>query len=593
MIRFNIQGQILDLPEGFSLQFTRRNILFAFDNVEVSRSTSFEIPATARNTKILDFANNPAYFGLFARARIAAQMQYSGGVENGYLYISSADKDKYTAVFVFGELLGLKAIKEAGKIAEIKQFEDTVQIGQHSIYDADEADIPLFANVAYQNKHAQTPTVSDHTGWDANYFPLPSIGLQSLIEECLTELGETLDATNVPELEGIRMTLAKPQADGTAQSNTFAVTLNVVNTAALNRVYFKKQSIFLVYNRQGGNSQVTWNAGGFKVSSGKVKIKFDALFPNTLFMVTTGNDPRGIIFLGDYSCAPDGTVTGNPLAGQEVELENGQTFLFVTAEMVSYSGGGNFGIAPPSGNYTYSGVTEVSFMNEEAQAGDVIYLQNNLPDYTLTDLLKMAAALTHSFLYYSPGVVSLVRDIDTSDPIELTEILSLEAIGRTFSDYAQNNLIKFADNPDVNPTDFGYTILNENIAEDKTLLEIPYSRPQIIPAFAQEANDYDALITDLIYNTGTHAHEYPNESGTLFYCGSNYYGEPIDLTQNDRLANLCENSTAVTVQAVLPLKDFASLDEKRIILVRGQLYVWTEATWQDGITTLHLNKITP
>lgn len=44
MIRFSISGEYLDLPADFSLQFKKSNVLFAFDNMECERSTSFDIP---------------------------------------------------------------------------------------------------------------------------------------------------------------------------------------------------------------------------------------------------------------------------------------------------------------------------------------------------------------------------------------------------------------------------------------------------------------------------------------------------------------------------------------------------------------------
>ena len=590
MTRFNIEGQFLDLPADLSLQFVRKNILFAFDNIDVSRSTSFEIPATAKNNYILGIANDPALFGLYGRVRIEAQMQYSGGAENGYLYITSANRDSYSAVFVFGELLGLKDIKEAGKIADFMAFEDSVRIGTYSQHDADEANLPLFANVAYQNNHAHAPTPADHTSWDANYFPLPSIGLRELILQSLTELGVTLDDTETPELAGIRMTIAKPLRDGEGQTTNFAVTQNVVNTAALNRVYFSKTSVFLAYSRDGGRTQTTWNAAGFKVSGGRVKIKFDAGFDNGLFMIQETNDPRSIKFLGGYSVDADGTITGDPLAEKEVELENGTAFFFVTDEMVVRNSG-DFGIMPPGGSYTYNGVAEVAFSGDEAQAGDTVYLQQNLPDLTLVELLKMAAAVTHSFLYYEQGVLSFVRDIDTTSPLVLDKIVSIEDITRTFGDYAQNNIIAFDDNPDVNPEPYGYFIYNENIPENKELLHVPYSRPLTVAAFTAEPNPYDALIKDLVWNSATSSHEYPNEYGTLFFCDANYYGEPVELVANDRLFSLCQAATSIKVEAIMPLFVFASLEEKRLINIRGQLYVWTEATWQGDVATLSLNKV--
>ena len=112
-------GFYLDLPQDFGLSLTTKNILFAFDDAEVSRSVSFNLPATPNNNKIMYCANDPARGGGQARITLDCQLQYSAGVANGRLHVTGCDKSSYKCILTFGELLPLKRLREAGKLADV------------------------------------------------------------------------------------------------------------------------------------------------------------------------------------------------------------------------------------------------------------------------------------------------------------------------------------------------------------------------------------------------------------------------------------------------------------------------------------------
>ena len=95
MIRFNVDGEYLELPADFSLQFQKKNILFAFENIECERSTSFDIPATPTNDRIFALAKVVQMHGAGMRKRYTAQMQASGVSKDGYLYVDAYEGGKY------------------------------------------------------------------------------------------------------------------------------------------------------------------------------------------------------------------------------------------------------------------------------------------------------------------------------------------------------------------------------------------------------------------------------------------------------------------------------------------------------------------
>ena len=86
--------------------------------MQLSRSGEFIIPRTPANDVILGFSHDPSNHGLDVRRTIRAELFYSGGKINGFaVYREIYGRNKgYSAVFVYGELSGLKRIQELGTI---------------------------------------------------------------------------------------------------------------------------------------------------------------------------------------------------------------------------------------------------------------------------------------------------------------------------------------------------------------------------------------------------------------------------------------------------------------------------------------------
>lgn len=116
----NEHNYSLDVDKSLALSFTKKNILFAFDDVEIDRTISFSVPATANNNRIFELANNFANAGGYARAQMPCQLQYSGGVIDGRLHINECEAGgAYKCILTIGELLPLKRLREAGTLASV------------------------------------------------------------------------------------------------------------------------------------------------------------------------------------------------------------------------------------------------------------------------------------------------------------------------------------------------------------------------------------------------------------------------------------------------------------------------------------------
>lgn len=116
MMQFKINGEELDLYEGLALTFKKSNILLSFDNIECERTASFSVPATPRNDAIFGLAKDYHYTGEAMRIKHTSQMVDGTIVKDGQLYITDYKGGSYDCVFVFGDNLLLKRVKDAGGI---------------------------------------------------------------------------------------------------------------------------------------------------------------------------------------------------------------------------------------------------------------------------------------------------------------------------------------------------------------------------------------------------------------------------------------------------------------------------------------------
>lgn len=146
----------LDLYADANLQFKHSNPLFAFDKLECERTTQFKLPATPANDRAFALARIPAYAGTGMMRKFSAQLQAGTIVKDGYLYVSEFDGKDYTAVFVTGELLGLQAVKNAGKLSDWFVRSDTAQWG---VPTATPSSV-LFQTLRYANKSELSGGVS-------------------------------------------------------------------------------------------------------------------------------------------------------------------------------------------------------------------------------------------------------------------------------------------------------------------------------------------------------------------------------------------------------------------------------------------------
>ena len=582
MIQFNVNGRLLDLPEKINMQFTRKNPLFAFDNLECERSTSFDVPATPKNDLIFSLSR----MGAGMRTRYEAQLQADGVAKNGYLYVTSATRDKYKCVFVCGELLGLQRLRDAGKIKDIYNSA-SVSLWGDAGYAPNTYKDALYLPIKYLQENT------------TDNAPFVSIRLYSLAQNCAQNLrarvtfptGAWRYVRIIPnEQNGMTEQAVQYHRLGTNPMSTSGEPN--VTTAYFGGVFsglFGTSYAKVAYRVDQGQ-KITMYYGKLcqLVPKQEITIQFPTNFPNDIFIghfINSGTQlAEECQFYGDYEFNSNLNVTGTPLAGRAVTIPANEPFALVSLSNDYKNGYESGGVHVQGWFYGYP----MQIDENATMSGKVVYtsprnvvnILDNLPDCTFVELLKVIAALTGTVLNYDEtnGVTFDELECSMWNTIDLTgKVLETGEMTRTFGDYAQTNKVEFDTSEHVlegERISRTYTVQNENIAAEKTLFKIPFdeggANGELL--ITRDADGYDKFTL-------------AQASTTLASMVR------VSLPKCNGLQALLDASTAVTIKARLSLLEFDRITADTAFYYAGVRYVWTEAQWSKGVATLKLSKI--
>lgn len=598
---------VLDLYDDASLQFKHTNPLFAFDKMTCERTTQFKLPCTPTNDRVLSLARIPAYAGAGMRRRFAAQLQAGTLVRDGYLYVSDFDGKDYTAIFVTGEMIGLQAIKDAGKISDILDPDGGLIWDAAHVQDANTSEV-YNADVAISR-------------YLTNATPcLPSFDLGGIMASAYrAATGRTMTTYTrgfrvIPkELKAVEKINNSIQYGGTgAQYSQDPENPPFANTIAaadmMQGVLSVNDSTILYYLMSGDD--YFWKLRQLQ-SGQKIIVTFPDDLPSNYYLMSiedkgvAGTDPEFTElatewFLGGYyftkgNVSQGGVIShGTPLAGRSVEIPARTPFILMSSNWFdfppimpgSYVTRSGFRYMADDDNiYNFS----IEIEGTEISAGDFVRIKDILPDLTITDLLKIYAYLTGTALNYTEnaGVTFDPLEFDTWECVDITHKKMTDGeVRRVFSDYAQNNVIEFDSKNSVltnTRVRTEYTIDNDNLEELKTLAVIPFNEGElavadgfICPRFDVEDTARNILPKDGIYITTPQVGK---------------YGQRVTLAPNANLQRLCDASTQIIIGARMTAEEYNAISAKTLIQVDGTRYVWTERVWQKDTAQFTLAKI--
>lgn len=630
MIRFNVAGEYLELPDDFVLQFKKKNVLFAFDNIECERSTSFEIPATPQNDRIFSLAKWVATRGTGMRRRYDAEMTDGLVVKRGYLYVSQYSEENYEAVFVTGELLGLPKIREAGKLRDFYCPTDATVWGDAA--DAEDSIADVWKGVKYMQARTVDAVIN------------PSAQIKGIIEGACAQLGVPVTLPAGAEKYRLIVPEIKPyEADRTYKSTTHVpVGADDACNALADVPAIFEPVLIPIYDFYGtvryfDDGQDHGYYYDYAASPRLCYVRGYRAKIRAAILLTENFDRRyilckGMSVVGSYENnlvrfdLPEGEHLDINAFGtkqprynlnepQSVEIQAGEAFFFLNYDDVKVlrtnpqasEEGETFKIvelASGTARYETAGQPDYTLYAKEItgaratgyvedgkyevvpyEVGDTVELYPVLPDASLVDLLKAVAYMTGKVLNYTDadGVTFEDLDVDAFHATDLTaSLIKASAMSRSFADYAQRNVLAFASDETVTEPEKianWYTIENENLEPSKDLATI----------FASEGSA--AYVDGVAYVYMRNAVEDIKKYTLATAEASREYLTRVTLPVNAGLVRLCYASTSITTQIRCTLLDYELIAANSAIDCAGIRYVWTEAQWSKTVATFKLAKI--
>lgn len=577
MMSFNVGGRFLDLPSDFDLQFTKKNPLFAFDDLECERTTSFRVPKTPNNMQIFGFSNDYHRRGVAMRERVRAQWQNGVVVKDGYLYVSKFSGNDFDCIFVTGELLFLRDLRELGTVNQFIDSSIICALNGALINAGNSSDVNAARVKYYVENSSQIK---------------PSWLLSHICNRVVANSGASVDfGETMQDIDGFRVVtgtkkgvpatklkLSRFFRDHPTENEPYPIEnyLQIYGDDKLEGIISNDSDILVRLTTNTWENPIFFY-GYFNqwVSRQKIIIKFAEDTSDDIFLAEAVEGT--VSFLGGYSfyVTVDGIVRyeGEPLAGREVEINVGQRFILLTPDDGLGFLGAPQAIAGFSLNSSIS--CDVTITGADEQPDNAfIRACDNFPEITIVDLLKTVSSLTGKILSVKDDKVVFVKDVTAGSTLPITDyIIQTSDLTRTFTDYARHNIIDFDRDEELNETCavvMDYTIDNVNIDSDKELYKIPFS-------------DGD-LHFNGSENVFTIRDEYDGYTLAVGRTGINM--ERIFLQKNNSLQRLLDVSTSIQLQCRMPIATFERLSAESIIYYDGSKWVWTQARWSKGIAVL-------
>ena len=490
----------LDLPSDFSLTFHIKSTQFCLamsNEIEDGRTDTFTLPRTERNLQFLQAFKNLNFYNYSMNSQFACTLQMNEQAYRGILYVASLTTKGFNCNFIWsGNHSALRSMGLDKKIKEW-QFSDYVIFGETAV-NASQGGNALFKTLKYKSKYGNTL--------------MPAINLKQLLAKCLTAQGisntwanETIANGDLwavcPSAKTLEKSNATFQRVRTAanyieQNTQQSVMLNTISLVGIGTdlSMYTEDVIKLIYYDEQCLNGSTWNTRRMKGSYTALKAKmnisltFPEDFPSDAFCASIQGDgisQNASVFFGGYEFAWDASglqTSGQPLAGRKINIPKGAIFGILYANDYAF----NPDPFPPSINAKRGWVLtakntsyniQIEATDSEAVNGDIIRLQENLPDISIKDLwLTICAsqnkigmlnddALRNYYLYMNYNDVTF-------------DIIEIQSVEKRVLDFEQKNWIKTKHEDWTEPTDYvdvALTCANKNLEKEHIIYEIPFA----------------------------------------------------------------------------------------------------------------------
>ena len=583
MVRFKILGQELKLPENFSISFSSNNPIFNFDSIQLIRTQSFFVPSTAENDSLLGFTGRHDRFGDMARNIINAELIYSGGKFDGRFYIDECN-DGYSCVFVFGELLKLKEIKESGEIAKYLNFTNTIlwSDGQ-ATFDPVSLLQPL--GLYKYSIYAMGQNIS--AGWNF----LPTVSLKYLLDSCKNYFGVDVNLGSLQE----KINFMGIKLNG----------LNATDTDVVPEMEITGGGTGPYFSGYNGTvlQEVTLPSHFVEASqplkSLKILFNYKVRFRFTLPAYEIIEGYVYVIFC--FYVYSNGGVLKKIIANAETAEKDYDFYLNLEKNDIfgfyAQAGGGS---SPARLNFNIPFTCNVMDTGGKIEYGENYPLQPNLPALTFIDLLQIVAKTTETAILYdeTTNEISLFEFNDWLTPINISErIIKKGSLLRRFSNFAQKSIVKFANSEKVQigtENEDIFYLHNESIEAEKVIHEIKLSGGGKNKDYGIVSTAKKLILGDIervVGGNGQVSYKFGTDKDTLVEWDVETLAlRPVEFIKNTQLREMVQKSTIIKRDVEMTLNEYLNIKHNSTFLIDGIVYAWFSRKWSKNVASFELQK---
>lgn len=582
MVQFKILGQELKLPENFSISFSSNNPIFDFGSIQLIRTQSFFVPSCAENDLLFGFTGRHDRFGDMAREILNAELIYSGGKIDGRLYIDECNNG-YSCVFVFGEMLKLKEIKESGEITKYLNFTNTIQWA-NGVFTTNPTTSFYILGLYKYSIYGMEPNIS--AGWNF----MPTVSFKYLLDSCKNyfdvevNLGSYLSKIN---LMGIKL-------NGLNATDTEVVPeMNIVG-GGTNPYFSGYNGAVLQEVTLPSDFVEAWEP----LKSLKIRSNYKVRFRFTLPAMIEGDYAYAIACFYVYSS--DG-VLKKIIANSETDEKYYDFYLDLEKyDMFGFYQQGGAGDSPARINLNIPFTCNVMGTGGKIEYGDMYPLLPNLPALTFIDLLQIVAKTTETAILYdeTTNEISFFEFDDWLAPINISErIIKKGSLLRRFSNFAQKSIVKFANSDKVQAgtenEDIFY-LQNESIEAEKVIHEIKLSGGGKNKEYGINPDAKKLILGDIervVAEDGGISYKFGTDKDTLVEWDAETLAlRPVEFVQNTQLRAMIQKSTIIKRDIEMTLNEYLNVKHNSTFLIDGIVYAWVSRKWSKNVASFELQK---
>ena len=563
MVRFNIIGHgFLDVADPSGVSFKAQNQHFRFAEITLGRSTEFSVPATDHNRTMLGFGEDPAETGEMLRKVWPAQMAYDCDVVNGTIAVTGFAAEAFTCVFTIGNADWIDALQNR-KLSEcVSSWDKGVPwSGTGTPIDANDPSLVGVneAIIKYDNG----------TLFSSNWQLVPSVRVKAYIEDILTNLGIT---NNIDIDEDLWMVSGSMKGGGkdtvtisSTMANAVTISTQTENYLSLADIEIEWATILLF---DGG----AIGGGHFPAKAIEAQRDIQITFPTTMpdcYCVKWSHK------LSRYSQVG----TGSNLSGQTVTLHKGDKVFFAETPVRWNGYQDTF--------HPYSFTVDI-VSDGDLALGETWFMRNNHPDMTVFEFLKSVALATGTELTVDgENGVTMGAGLygNGSDFKALDRVVALERVTRRVESWGDDT--KTA----------AITFDSEDYVTDRirSAYEVDNEQQQgnadHVSKFSEgNIGDNGIVIEDV--DVSASPAKFKAKRWTLAMAtADSVWLQRIDTPDPVGYLDIADNSTCFQVRCAMELAELFSLQPSTVPVWRGCAYIWTDASWSDGVLSLTLQRV--